>query len=322
MTALDVAVRRQTIDRSQLLPYLEDQAAADIKPAGAFADELASLLWSRESDGDLLPWAKTHGDFRLRPGEVTLWHGINGHGKSAVTSQVALWLGLRGRKSCLASFEMAPARTLRRMLFQCAGNSDPAASFFTDFLVFLTSRIYVFDKRGRVDAKVLIAAIRYCAREKGVSHFFVDSLMKCIPRQDDYDGQSDLVNSLCDVAHETGVHVHLVHHNRKGDNEDAMPNKFDAKGSGAITDQVDNVIAVWKNKKKFREIAKAREMGADPNVEGPDFVLINDKQRNGDRESMWGLWGDERSYHFRDQERGNWQRGYEIPQQAEPGALG
>lgn len=302
---------QQMITEDDVRPYLDASPGQNIVSIAHYADEVASLMGGKDPGGDKLPWPKTHGNFRFLPGEVTVWHGINGHGKSAVTTQLALYLALQNRKSCLASFEMAPSRTVERMLKQAAGNSNPSDQFFADFFVTLTPRIWLYKKRGRMDRKFLIAAIRYCAAEKKTSHFFVDSLMKCVAGEDDYNGQKDFMEDLCDVADETQTHVHVIHHVRKGEDESKAPSKFGAKGSGAITDLAHNVLAVWRNKAK--EAAKENaKLGAPLEDETPDFLLICDKQRTLGWEGKWALWGDLATWHFREQSRQNWMRGYEL----------
>jgi twinkle protein len=276
--------------------------------------DVLKLLDKQELGGDTLPWPKTHGNFRFLPGEVTLWHGINGHGKSAVTSQVALWLAIHRKRSCLASFEMAPQRTLERMVKQAAGNGNPSESFVNEFFVNLCQYLFVYDRVGRVDPKMLFTAVRYCAEEKGTTHFFVDSLMRCVRGSDDYNGQKDFVEEACAVAYETQTHIHIIHHARKSENEDKVPNKFDARGAGEITDQVHNVFAVWKNKKKEREREEALKLGRELADETPDFLLICDKQRTLGWEGNWALWGDNQSWHFRESPKVPWQRGYTIPE--------
>lgn len=261
-----------------------------------------------EKDTHKLPWNKTHGKVGLRPGEVTLWHGINGHGKSAVTTQIALFLALAGIPVCLASFEMMPTRTIERMVKQCAGNSQPTEGFIRAFFAALKGKAWIYDKRDTVDAQRLYAVIRYCAIELGVKHFFVDSLMKCVRGEDDYNGQKDFVAELCALSHELQIHIHLIHHVRKSGDEKNVPSKFDAKGSGAITDQVDNVIAVWRNKGKEAD----KQMGKDYDEDAPDFQLICDKQRNGGWEGRIGLWGDLESWHFRETREQPWQKGYSL----------
>ena len=290
---------------------------------GEYNVRVLRLLNGREPPGDPLPFQKTFGRFAFRAGETTLWFGINGHGKSALTGQVALKLAIDGRKVCLGSFEMPPERTIQRMVLQAAGNASPSVEFQGEFFSSLCGSIYIYDKTGRIDPHLLFAAVRYAADKKGVTHFFVDSLMKCVRGEEDYDGQKDFVHDVMAVGRETGVHMHLIHHVRKGSDEKGIPSKFDAKGSGAITDQVDNVLCVWRNKAKEADDAKALEMGAVLTAEGPDFLLICDKQRHGNWEGRWALWGDRNTWHFRETKETGWTRGYRLPQtQMEPGAAG
>lgn len=303
----------QSIPKAALEAYrYPGDPEASVNSIGVYADGVAGILAGKGLEGDVLPWPKTHHQFRLRPGEVTLWHGINGHGKSAVTSQVALALALQGRKSCLGSFEMTPERTSHRLLLQAAGNKNPSDAFFRDFFFTMTPRLLIYDKRGRVDPNYLFAAIRYCAIERKVSHFFVDSLMKCVQGEDDYNGQKAFIGDLCDLSAELGIHTHVIHHTRKADDEKRIPSKFDAKGSGAITDQVDNVIAVWRNKAK-EKAKESGETGAALDEETPDFLLICDKNRHGGWEGKWALWGDLETWHFREHGRTQWIRGYQLP---------
>lgn len=275
---------------------------------------MAHIFFGGQDKGDELPWAKAV-NIRFRPGEVTLWHGINGHGKSAITTQVATWLALRDRKSCIASFEMLPERTIERMVKQTCGSPNPSPTFVDDFFAALKGRIWIYDRRDRVDRDRLLQVVRYCATAKGCSHFWIDSLMKCVAGEDDYNGQKDFVGDLCAIAKETGLHIHLVHHVRKTGDESQVPNKFDAKGSGSITDQVDNVLAVWRNKAK----EAAKQIGEPVDEGKPDFLLCCDKQRNGGWEGRMGLWGDVSSWFFREHEQQGFSRGYVLTKPREPG---
>lgn len=275
---------------------------------------MGHMILGGAEKGDQLPWDKAR-NIRFRAGEVTLWHGINGHGKSAITTQVAAWLAIQGRKSCIASFEMLPERTIERMIKQVSGGPSPSALYLDDFFPAFKGRIWIYDRRDRVDRQKLLAVIRYCAVEKDVSHFWIDSLMKCVAGEDDYNGQKDFVGDLCSIARECQIHIHLVHHVRKTGDESQVPNKFDAKGSGSITDQVDNVLAVWRNKAKE---AKA-QLGEDVDDSKPDFLLCCDKQRNGGWEGKIGLWGDVACWHFREHQHAGFSRGYALPTNREPG---
>ena len=103
------------------------------------------------------------------------------------------------------------------------------------------------------------------------------------------------IDRLMWVAKTHGGHIHLVHHIRKGENEDIVPNKFDVKGAGEITDMVDNVCIVWKNKKKQRMI----ENGETVTDDTPCGIINVEKQRHGEWEGKIKLWFDQPSGQFK-----------------------
>lgn len=161
-----------------------------------------------------------------------------------------------------------------------------------------------------------MATIRYCADKLRISHFFLDSMMRCVRGEDDYNGQKDFVTDLCAAGQETGAHIHLVHHTKKPADDSHKPTRFDAKGSGAISDQVDNVFAIWRNKPKERQLERrewANEEERDKIVSRPDALVICDKQRHGEWEGSIALWFDGRSQSFRGDARQQWTSGIEIP---------
>ncbi len=69
---------------------------------------------------------------------------------------------------------------------------------------------------------------------------------------------------------------------------------MDVKGSGSITDQVDNVLLVWRNKPKERDVQAGKKV-ADGE---PDALLICEKQRNGEWEGRFTLWFDRDSQQY------------------------
>ena len=286
----------------------ETDAQQKVKPASDYVQELIDRIKSPvRPNHRYMPWAKTYGLFQFRPGEVTVWGGANGNGKSMVTGFVALGLLSQGERCCFASFEMKPIRTLERMARQFSGSnphdpayagSESATKFLLDlygqFKDWTDSRLWLYDQQGTVTASQVCAVARYCAKELGVTHMFIDSLMKCVHGEDDYNGQKAFVDELTAIARDHAIHIHLVHHIKKPASEDQKPGKYDFKGTGAITDQVDNVIAVWRNKPKERKI----EAGQQVDTNEPDCLLICDKQRNGEWEGTIGLWFDKASQQY------------------------
>lgn len=289
--------------------YMEEtDVQQKVKPAAMWVTELIDRIRNPVKDPRaVMPWRKTHRMVAFRPGEVTVWGGANGNGKSLVTGQIALSLCAQGEKVCIASFEMKPAKTLERMGRQFSGFNaeDPAFAgspeaiqslidVYEQFRDWTDDRLWLYDQQGTVTAKKVAAVVRYCAKERGITHFFVDSLMKCVASEDDYNGQKLFVDELTAIARDHGIHVHLVHHIRKPADENHKPSKYDYKGTGAITDQVDNVISVWRNKAKEKD----REAGKPVKDTDPDALLICDKQRNGEWEGSIGLWFDKASMQY------------------------
>jgi twinkle protein len=286
----------------------ETEPAHKVRAAGVYVQELIDDLGTeRHEPRAYLPWDKTHALFQFRPGEVTLWAGVNGQGKSMMTGLAALSLCTQGEKVCVASFEMKPRRTLERMARQWSGQAAPQPHEMGDSQILATFRdlyeqfrdwtgksLWLYDQQGTVETEVLVGVIRYCARELGITHFFVDSLMKCIAGEDDYNGQKAFIDEMTAIARDTGMHIHVVHHVKKLADESKHPDKMDVKGSGAITDQVDNLLLVWRNKPKERD-AQAGKRTADTE---PDALLICEKQRNGEWEGRFHLWFDKDSQQY------------------------
>lgn len=289
----------------------ETEAKQKVKDAAVWVQELIDRIKNPvHTPRSLMPWRKTHQLIQFRPGEVTIWGGANGQGKSLVTGQVALSLCAQGEKVCIASFEMKPIKTLERMGRQWSGENPDHPAFrgsseATDYLIDVYSqfrdwtdgKLFLYDQQGTVNAKQVCAVVRFCTIEKGITHFVVDSLMKCVAGEDDYNGQKAFVDELTAIARDHQIHIHLVHHIKKPADESHKPNKYDYKGSGSITDQVDNVISVWRNKPKERKREEGK-LQADANATEPDCLLICDKQRNGEWEGSIGLWFHKDSQQF------------------------
>lgn len=299
-----------TPDQIDFSAYLEEtEARAKVRPADVYLDEMVQRIGAPDEQeaGAYLPWRKTHNLIRLRPGEVTLWAGINGHGKSLVTGLVGTSLVLQGERVCIASFEMKPRKTLHRMARQFTGFDDTGdlgrdprarealADLYDQLKGVCRDRLWIYDQQGSVKTETMIGVARYCAKELGIKHLFIDSLMKCIKGEDDFNGQKYFVDELTAIARDYDCHIHLVHHLRKLGKETEQPDKADVKGSGAVTDQVDNLMLVWRNKQKELD----REAGKQVLPDDPDTVVFCRKQRNGTGwEGPIRLWFEPESMRF------------------------
>jgi twinkle protein len=91
---------------------------------------------------------------------------------------------------------------------------------------------------------------------------------------DDYSAQKMFVDHIQTVAHANPLHIHLVAHARKGNDDSKPPRLHDIKGASEIADMAENVLAVWRNKEK--------EKNPEKKSDEPDASLTVEAQRNGD----------------------------------------
>jgi twinkle protein len=151
-------------------------------------------------------------------------------------------------------------------------------------------KLWLYDRYGSVKWKHLLAVCRWAVDKLGITQVVIDSLMRCGIAEGDYEQQTAFVDALCTFKHDYGAGVHLVMHSRKKEDEYAPPGKFDAKGAGTMGDLADNIMIVWRNKKKEDIRSKGDEKKVAEVAKQPDAMLICEKQRNFDWEEKIGLW--------------------------------
>lgn len=268
---------------------------AELKSAAEFKEQ----VWEKfvpSNDRQLgIPFFFPELKWRIRPGEMTIWTGFSGHGKSEVLNHLSIYLASCGQRICTASFEMPAATTLRNMTMQAAGTGAFTAQSkgeFDSIFGWIGHYFWIVDRVGRFLWRDLLAVFRYARRRYGVTQFVVDSLLRCGIPSDDYSQQKDFSDALVLFAQENECHVHLVAHSRKREDERAAPGKLDVKGSGDITDLGHNVISVYRNKSK-----ESRMMDAGSDMERerirreePDGAIQMHKQRETGDEMRAKFW--------------------------------
>lgn len=214
--------------------------------------------------------------FEFRPGEMTVWTGYNGHGKSLLLSQVLLGLMQQDQRVVVFSGEMTPERQLKRMVKQATGLDRPTTGYIDAVGAWLTDRLWLFNVVGSSGLDRLLQVFAYANKRYGATQFVIDShMMTDVPEDGpgSMTAQKDAMRKMCDFGKRNGCHLHLVAHPRKGRDESGAPGKLDVAGSSKITDGADNVFTVWSARKD-----EAAPLDGDE----PDARLELQKQRNGD----------------------------------------
>jgi len=223
--------------------------------------------------------------------ELTLITGINGHGKSQMVMQETLAGIAQGHRACVFSGEMPIKNLLGRLNRQASGKRDMTIPLIKETHAWYRDKLWLFSLTGTAKAERLLEVFEYAHQRYGIRIFVIDSLLKVGLDLDDYNGQKEFVDKLCDFKNQYPVHIFLIAHPRKGENEYQMPGKLDIKGTGAIADLADTLVVMWRNKIKE---AKLEEYSNDPSSLDPDEAekyrksadakLNFNKQRNGEWE--------------------------------------
>ncbi|WP_186031885.1 bifunctional DNA primase/helicase [Burkholderia gladioli] len=213
--------------------------------------------------------------FEFRGGEISVWTGINGHGKSLMLNQVLLGLMTQGERACVFSGEMTPVRQGKRIAKQLGGLDRPTPEYLDAMAEWLRDRMWSFAVVGTASIERLLTVFTYAYKRYGIRHCVIDSLMMTDVPSDgpgSITAQKDAMRKLANWARANGTHVHLVAHPRKAPDEKRAPGKQDIAGASVITDAADNVFSVWSAQKEFVEDEDS----------DPDAYLELLKQRNGD----------------------------------------
>jgi twinkle protein len=278
----------------------------ELQRAGTFTDDVVDLFWpaGKSAPGYSLPFAKVADKLGFRPGELTLWTGASGAGKSQLLSHACVDFGAQGARLCIASLEMAPRQLLRRMVKQAANVDRPTTNLIREIMAWLDRWLWLYAYVGKASVANLLEVFDYARCRYGCDVFVIDSLMRLGIGPDDYEAQEKAIFEITSWAVSHSVHIHLVAHARKAAAGQAVPETEDVKGTSEIAANAFNILAVWRNRKVEDEIAKAADGGkvdfeAKEELDKPTVILNIAKQRNGDWEGKIGLWFDKTTYQYR-----------------------
>lgn len=255
---------------------LDDSDLQRFVDPSTLVTRISDVLHGRgDRSGLPLLWVQNKDRVHIRRAKLALWAGINHHGKTAMLKQLCLHLVQGGEKVCIASLEESPEETMADMTNMAIPDTDVRESddWIDTLCGWLSGKLWLYNQTRMMDPQRILALMAYAAKEKGCTHFVLDSLMRTGLAQDDYEGQRVFVNQLTNYASQLNMGIHLVHHIVKRD-ESEVPGRDSIRGGGAITDQADQVFIVW------------RDTSEDKSPIDPDGLLVVAKNR-GIRPLNW-----------------------------------
>lgn len=197
------------------------------------------------------------------PGELSVWTGKRGGGKSTLLGQMLVQAVNQGHRVCAYSGELPAWRFKNWTMLQAAGpdHVKTRTDAMTEKLIYLVDeqsrklidawwdkRFFLYDLNiaSAHDEDSILDIFTLAHRQHGCDVFLVDNIMtaqlKGSRDSDYYRAQSSFTGRLVSFAKRFGVHVHLVAHPRKTDGKKLTGD--DVAGSGDVVNRADNAFSV------------------------------------------------------------------------------
>lgn len=302
-----------------------DFAPEKVKSSAAFYEAFMAEWFDKELESGLdlpfeFPW-------KIRPGELTVWTGIEKSGKTTLLGYVMCALMAQGERALIASFEIKAAKTLKKLsrqifgglirdpalLEKCSSDEERAAcnESFRDraqeTFQWMCPRLWLYDHTGIGQWRQLADDIRWARRRHGITQFVVDNFMRLGIVKDDYAQQADAITMFSQLAMDLDCHIHMVVHQNKTEGKRESQGKRSVAGAFEIIANAHNIVEVWRDVAKGEKVSEAFEKKKAGTLSFKDFedeiAALNDipdgkfilhAQRDGEHQNgskyLWFHW--------------------------------
>ncbi|OLY78349.1 Twinkle protein, mitochondrial [Smittium mucronatum] len=193
----------------------------------------------------------------LRPGELTIFSGPTGSGKTTVLSSLSLDFCKQRVPTLWGSFEIPNTRLASRMLTQFAGvplkgDQQLIQKYSSKFR---SLPLYFLKFHGSTQPEIVMETMRHAVYAYDVKHIIIDNLQFMMSMQhfsnnratgDKYEAQDMAIANFRKFATDEHVHISIVVHTRK----EQAGSQLDLNsifGSAKVTQEADNVIMLQKS---------------------------------------------------------------------------
>ena len=198
----------------------------------------------------------------MNKGELSIWSGGNGSGKSTFLSQLALETISRGFNVAMFSGELTSNRAKSWLQLQAAGRahtklSDNGVSYYVpkekaDAIdEWAADKLWIYNNQYGIKVNSVIDDFVRHIEQHQTDVVIIDNLMSLDLseiRGEKYDRQTTLVLTLSEFAKKYNVHIHFVCHPRK---PVGFLRKSDISGSADLTNAADNVFMMHRVNQDF-----------------------------------------------------------------------
>ncbi|KAK1934719.1 putative DNA polymerase I [Babesia divergens] len=204
-----------------------------------------------------------------RRGELSVWTGATGSGKTTILSQLSLDYCMQGVSTLWGSFEINNVRLAKTMLRQFSGRNLETSledfNYYADKFAELPLRFMKFHGSTSIDQ--VIDAMDYAVYVHDVRHIIIDNLQFMLSGQNSRVGevwelQNNAIEKFRRFATHKNVHVSLVVHPRKEADGTAL-GLSSVFGSVKSTQEADNVLILQNvaGENRYIDVKKNRFAG-------------------------------------------------------------
>uniref|UniRef100_A0A0P6GQX8 DNA 5'-3' helicase n=1 Tax=Daphnia magna TaxID=35525 RepID=A0A0P6GQX8_9CRUS len=211
-----------------------------------------------------------------RRGELTVFTGPTGAGKTTFLSEYSLDLCMQDVRTLWGSFEIRNVRLAKMMLQQFSGlmlESETREMFNVVADEFEKLPMYFLAFHGQQDVTSVLEAMSYAVYVHDISHIVIDNLQFMMgtsssehSSMDRYYRQDQIIGSFRRFATDNNVHVTLVIHPRKEAMDELSASSI--FGGAKASQEADNVLILQDKRtndptcrRKYLEVAKNRYAG-------------------------------------------------------------
>ena len=202
-----------------------------------------------------------------RRGDVTIWSGFRGCGKSSLLSNLILNASDKQYKNAIYTGELLDVQFKQWLYLQAAGKQHNRRYGQTDYYYtpdyiaekidkWIDKYVWLFNNKYGDNFMQISEQLRRLKETEDLDVAYFDNLMVLNYREldhDKYERQGILLQKLEDLAKELNIHIHIVAHPNKSSGFIRVDN---ISGSGDISNKADNVILMHRINQDFRINAK------------------------------------------------------------------
>ncbi|XP_068610936.1 twinkle mtDNA helicase [Brachionichthys hirsutus] len=222
------------------------QLREDVFGELANTDQVAGVKWARFPELNRI--LKGH-----RKGELTVFTGPTGSGKTTFISELALDLCMRGVNTLWGSFEINNVRLAKIMLTQFAMQKLEENLEQYDFWAdkFEELPLYFMTFHGQQNIKAVVETMEHAVYVYDINHVIIDNLQFMMGQEslslDKFAVQDHIIGVFRKFATKSSCHITLIIHPRK-EEDDRELQTASIFGSAKASQEADNVLILQEKK--------------------------------------------------------------------------